>query len=119
MNTFSIIFGTMAVVMFLVMLTTMFGGNFVRFFHLIDKRGLLTEESWQKVNAMMAAGDFSLRASDGYDGVKRYNYISIGYTRDKNESVSKTFMGDDINKMVNEAFDWAQKEGYLETPHEK
>jgi len=100
------------------MFSTLFAGTFIRYFHLIDKRGLVTAESWEKVNAMAASGDFSLRASDGYEG-KRYNYLSVGYEKSKGESVSKTFMGEDINKMVNEAFDWAQKEGYLETPHEK
>ena len=106
------------IVLIIFMMSTLFAGTFVRYFHLIDKRGLVTGESWEKVNVLAAGGDFSLRASEGMEG-KRWNYISVGYEKSKGESVSKTFMGEDINKMINEAYEWAAKEGYLETPNEK
>ena len=70
------------------------------------------DESWEKVNALMVSGDFSMYASDWGD--QRHNRISIGYTKSKDETVSKSFSGVEINKMVDEAFDWATKEGYLQ-----
>lgn len=113
MQTASTIFAILAIIMFVTMVITMSGGTFIRMFHLMDKRALMTEETWQKVNALMASGDFSIRASDWGD--KRYAYISVGYDRTKGERVSKTFQGEDMTQMVNEAFEWATKEGYLQT----
>lgn len=98
------------------MLVTLFGSTFVRYFHFIDKRGLLTAESWEKVNVLMANGDFSMYSSEGFEPGKRYNRISVGYERKSGESktsVSNSFKDDDINKMVNDAFDWATNEGYI------
>ena len=115
MNNIAVILPLAIAFMFGVMMLTTFGGNITRYFNLVDKRSFLTKESWEKVNALMVAGDFSMYASDGMDG-NRWNRISVGYNKSKNESVSKSFNGVDINLMVDEAFDWAQKEGYLVKP---
>lgn len=100
------------IVMFLTMVVFTAGGSFIRYFNLVDKRGLMSDESYQKVAKLSAFGDFSLHSSVWFNE-KRYNRISLSYEKSKNETVSKSFMGEDLNQMVNEAFDWASNEGYL------
>ena len=88
-------------------------GAIISYFHLVDKRSMVSgEETYQKLNQLMVAGEVSLYS---HKFMGEYSVtLSVDYQGEsKEESVSNRFRGKDINTAIAEAYDWSVQRGYI------
>lgn len=101
------------VIIYLVFISWMvFQGKIMRTFNLADKRQFVSsEETYNKLNTLLANGDVSLYSHEFMDGLSVT--LSISYSLDKTESSSNRFNTKSLDEAVNQAYDWSVSRGFI------
>lgn len=87
-------------------------GMWMNAFNLVNKKSLVeSTEVYQKLNKMMVHGDVSLYAHH-FMGEDSYT-LSVEYKQGDNESANARLRNTDINKAIEEAYDWSTSRGFI------
>lgn len=90
----------------------LFQGHIMRHFNLVDRRQFLSgEETYQKLNRIMDAGEVSLYAHD-LMGEPRVS-LSLEFKDKNGVSIANRFHTKSLDEAVNQAYDWSIKTGLM------
>lgn len=99
-------------IVFLAMIIVFGKGQIAGMLNMVDRRQMIGDEhTYQRLNAMMEAGEVSLSS---YEFMKDKDYrISVEYNATGGASVTNRFSGKNVNKIIEEAYQWSEEEGYI------
>lgn len=107
------IFFTTLALLFVVFYSYMFfQGRIMRHFYMVDGRKLISStETYQKLNALMEAGEVSLYSHSFMDEVRVT--LSVEYTLNKEETARNRFSTKTMNEAIDQAYAWSVERGYI------
>lgn len=83
------------------------------FFNMVPRREIMTQESWEKLSILMREAESGLSVYRSYDGTMSYG-TSVTF-KDGEADISNRWRDADVNKAINQAWDWSIEKGYIKS----